>query len=137
MHAPFTLIWNGKIDATKTKPMKKSAFLFAAGLLFLFVACNPDKEFNSALLPGKWQQGTLFEHYNNNGTGHTWDESDDITEEEAQPFDWTLSKDKLTQIHLMEMGGSIPKTYTVTELTSTTLKYHDAYGKNYSFRKIN
>jgi len=33
------------------------------------------------------------------------------------------------------MGGSIPKVYTVTTLTETSLKYKDDFGKTYSFTK--
>jgi hypothetical protein len=35
----------------------------------------------------------------------------------------------------MEVGGNVPKVYTVTELTETTLKYQDDFGKTYTFTK--
>ena len=59
-----------------------AAVIFAA----IFTACTPDggKEFDRALLIGKWQSGTLYEVYESNGNGHTWDEGEDITEAEAQ-----------------------------------------------------
>jgi hypothetical protein len=66
----------------------------------------------------------------------TWDTSDDVTEEEALPFTWTLEEDDLIQIHILEMGGKIPKSYTVTALTTTNLNYHDDYGKSYSFTRV-
>lgn len=37
----------------------------------------------------------------------------------------------------MEVGGNVPKVYTVTKLTSTTLSYEDDYGKSYTFTKVN
>ena len=113
-----------------------AAVIFAA----IFTACTPDngKEFDRALLIGKWQSGTLYEVYESNGNGHSWDTADDVTEEEAQAFTWTLEVDVLTQIHVSEMVGGelVPKVYTVTELTATTLSYENDYGKTYTFTKV-
>jgi hypothetical protein len=111
--------------------------LLCVGCVSFFLSCKDPNNFDKALLPGKWQQGTLFEYYNANATGYTWDEGDNVLEEDAQPFTWTLSGNKLEQIHLMEMGGKVPKTYTVTTLSSSLLEYRDDYKKSYSFRKIN
>jgi hypothetical protein len=36
----------------------------------------------------------------------------------------------------MQIGGSVPKVYTVTELTATTLKYHDDFDVSFSFTKV-
>ena len=118
--------------------MKKLGYLLGifCGLMLL-QSCEKENDFDKDLLHGKWQQGTLFEKYLSDGTGFTWDEGDDVDESEAQKFEWTLEKDNLIQIHIMEMGGKIPKSYTVTELTSSSLKYKDDYGKNYSFQKVN
>ncbi|MDI9545652.1 MAG: hypothetical protein QM282_07285 [Bacteroidota bacterium] len=38
-------------------------------------------------------------------------------------------------MHILEVGGVVPKVYTVTELTATSLKYEDEFGKTYSFTK--
>ena len=103
----------------------------------LAVSCTKmDTTFDQSLLTGKWQSGTLFYKYAADGTGGTWDTSDNVTEAEAQAFTWTLVKDLLTQIHTLEIGGSVPKVYTVTELITTSLKYHDDFGVNYSFTKV-
>lgn len=107
-------------------------------LLFLMNSCDifeGGQKFDKTLLTGTWAAGTLHEHYNEVGTGYTWDTDDDVTEEEAQPFTWTLEGSTLTQIHKMEMGGNVPKTYTVTKLNATTLSYHDDFGKYYTFTK--
>lgn len=107
-------------------------------LAVLLVGCdlfNRGEKFDKTLLTGTWAEGTLHEHYNADGTGYTWDTADDVTEEEAQPFAWNLEGSTLTQIHKMEMGGNVPKTYTVTKLNATTLAYHDDYGKYYTFTK--
>jgi len=118
--------------------MKKTLFyltMFMA-VTFLAVSCEPVEEsFDDSLLIGKWQSGTLFYKYLSNGSGATWDTGEDVTEAEGQAFTWTLVKSDLTHIHVMEIGGSVPKLYTVTELTATTLKYHDDFGVNFSFTK--
>jgi hypothetical protein len=101
------------------------------------VSCETEEpSFDEALLIGKWQSGTLFYKYHGDGTGATWDTADDVTEEEAQEFTWTLVKTELTHIHILEIGGSVPKVYTVTELTSSSLKYHDDFGVEFSFTKV-
>ncbi|HOO84903.1 MAG TPA: hypothetical protein PLS94_10085 [Prolixibacteraceae bacterium] len=102
------------------------------------VSCDMafDEPFNQDLLVGKWKSGTEFYKYASDGTGTTWDEADDVYEDEAQAFTWTLVQDELTHIHLMELGGSVPKVYTLTELTSTTLKYEDGFGKQFSYTKV-
>ena len=120
----------------------KKTFYFLVSLLVisaLFNSCTKD-EFDEALLyagSGKWRTGTLYYKYLSNGNGSTWDTKDDVTEDEAQPFTWTLVKSELRQIHIMTMGGNIPKTYTVTKLTASTLEYKDAVdgGRSYSFSK--
>ncbi|MDL2311328.1 hypothetical protein LJC68_00415 [Bacteroidales bacterium OttesenSCG-928-B11] len=117
--------------------MKKNKLLILSAILVVFcIACEREKEFDPTLLHGKWKQNTLFEVYKSDGTGYTWDEADDVTEEEAQPFEWSLNKDKLEHIHIMEMGGRIPKNYKVTELNSTTLQYEDTYDRSYNFTKM-
>lgn len=103
----------------------------------LFISCEKDEEFfEEELLIGKWRSETLYYRYDIDYTGATWDTADDVTEDEAQKFEWTLIKSDLTHIHIMEMGGKVPKYYTVTELTATTLKYKDEFGKRFSFTKV-
>ena len=122
--------------------MKNKKYLLYS--CYFFVLClavtscgETDKDYDRTLIPGKWKQGTMFEYYNSNGTGHTWDEGDDVTEDEAQKFRWKLEKDELTQIHLMEISGAeIPKVYAITELTPTNFRYKDSYGKTFSFIKV-
>jgi hypothetical protein len=103
----------------------------------MLVSCDSlvDKSFDKTLLYGKWQSGTVFYKYLANGTGSTWDTADDVTEEEAQTFTWTLVASELTHIHVLEMGGTVPKVYTVTELTDSTLIYEDGYEIS-SFKKV-
>ncbi|NDV46777.1 hypothetical protein D0T49_06925 [Paludibacter sp. 221] len=120
--------------------MKKIVFYFTAIVFvsLLFTACKEEPVFDEDLLIGKWRMGTLYEKYLPNYDGYTWDtsEDEDVEEEEAQKFTWTLVNSTLRQIHIMEIGGSFPKTYTVTELTSTKLTYEDDFGKVKSFVKV-
>jgi hypothetical protein len=119
--------------------IKKTLFYLTSCLILtiLVVSCEPEQDsFDESLLIGKWQSGTLYYKYLADGTGGTWDTADNVTEAEAQAFTWTLVKSELTHIHILETGGSVPKVYTVTELTATTLKYHDDFGGNFSFTKV-
>ncbi len=117
---------------------RKLIYLFTGVLLsFLIVSCAKEEpSFDEQLLIGKWRSGTEFYRYDSDGTGATWDTSDDVSEDEAQEFTWTLVRSDLTHIHIMELGGRVPKYYTVTELTATTLKYRDEFGKTFSYMKV-
>ena len=93
--------------------------------------------FDETDLYGKWQEGSVFEVYEADGSGITWDEADDVSQEEGQPFNWTLEGETLTQEHLTTFGSLVPKVYTVSTLNSSNLTYHDAYGKYHYFNKVN
>lgn len=119
--------------------MKKFSLYLLVSIIIsaLFVSCEPEETvFDEALLYGKWKSGTEYWKYFSDGTGYTWDTADDVTEAEAQNFTWTLEASDLTQIHVIEMGGTISKYYTVTELTASTLKYKDDFNKVFSFTKV-
>jgi len=104
--------------------------------MVMFNSCEEEPEtFQESFLIGKWASGTVHYNYLSNYTGTTWDTADDVTEAEGQAFTWSLVQSELTHIHIIETGGSLPKVYTVTELTATTLKYEDSLGKKYSFTK--
>ena len=123
------------------------AIIAVTAIIVSMSSCAPDTdiEFEKTLLHGKWQEINIvdniidttlnFEVYNADGTGYTWDEADDVTENEAQPFTWTLEGDALTHIHIMEMSANIPKIYTVTKLTATELAYEDDFGTIHTFNK--
>lgn len=102
-------------------------------------SCSTDEEtkpsFDESLIIGKWKSGTLFERYDADKSGATWDTADDVKEEEAQEFTWTIDKDQLEQIHIIVSGPVVPKVYTITDLTATTMAYKDAYGEITSFSK--
>jgi len=118
--------------------MKKS-YLLLIPLIALLASCSlfepKEKSFDSSLIYGKWQSGQEYWVYETSGTGHTWDEADDVTEAEAQQFVWKIDGSALQITHIGEMGEQIPKDYTLTELSSTTLSYKDGYGKSFTFNK--
>ncbi|MFW5762041.1 MAG: hypothetical protein ACOCXH_13785 [Cyclobacteriaceae bacterium] len=122
--------------------MKKILFylLMATMTSTFFFSCTELMEqevFNTTFLHGQWQSGTLYYKYLENGTGGTWDTSEDVNEAEAQLFTWTLVNDEFTHIHIMESGSTgVPKVYTVTELTASSLKYKDDFGASHSFTKV-
>ena len=125
-----------KIGSFKMKTTL-SYFAICMFISFLVISCQPElTSFDQSLLTGKWKSGTLYYKYLANGSGGTWDTKDNVTEAEAQAFTWTLVKTELTHIHVLQMGGTVPKVYTVTELTSTSLKYHDDFGVNFAFTKV-
>ena len=121
--------------------MKRSLLFFTVlSIAILFNSCSKDEDtkgFDETLLYGKWRSGTEYYRYDSNGKGATWDEGEDVTEDDPeQEFEWSLVKSELTHIHIMTLGGREPKYYTVTELTATTLKYKDNY-RSHSFTKVN
>ncbi len=119
--------------------MKKLLYLFASIFVFslVFTSCETEEgSFNEAFLIGKWKSGTLYYKYQATGTGSTWDTADDVTEEEGLPFTWTLSGAELEHIYILELGATVPKVYTVTKLTLTSLEYEDDFGQTFSFSKV-
>jgi len=121
--------------------MKKSIFYLAAitAIALVFSSCTKEEDFDEALLAGTWKLdgGTEMYLYNSGGTGVFWDPAQDVTVDEGKQFNWTLSKSDLTHIFISESGSfEVPKAYTVTELTATSLQYKDDLGgTSYSFTK--
>lgn len=112
--------------------------ILIVSLAFVAIACGDpigETDFDAYLLYGKWENNGVFERYDRDGTGATWDTNDDVTEDEAQPFEWTLDGARLYQEHKMWNGAIVPKTFTLTRLTSTSLEYKDDYGEFYNFVK--
>lgn len=132
--------------------MKKLLHIFLGLVVVLsFGSCHknpPEVNFNTSFLYGKWQEGSVYEHYYASNimrilpsgdtvwvNGTTWDESDDVNEEEAQLFNWTLTNATLKHEHVGTFT-MVPKLYTITMLTSRTLIYKDDYGVIHHFSKV-
>ena len=118
--------------------MKRSLlFLAVLSAAILLNSCSKEDDFDETLLYGKWKMGTLHYKYLSDGTGGSWDTSDDVREDEAQPFTWTLDKSELRHLHLSFGGGVSPETFIISELTATTMKCKDAVdNKSYTFTKV-
>jgi len=120
------------------KILKFSIFLI--GFAFIINSCKKaetEVTFDENLLIGKWVTGkTIFYKYTSDHNGLTWDTNDDVTEAEAQKYTWNLNKAVLTQTHIMEIGGNVPKVYTITSLNATSLVYKDNFGNVSTFTKV-
>lgn len=115
--------------------------LYSAFALCMLSGCYPEimaPDFSIDDIYGKWRSGTEYYVYEYGGTGYTWDESDDVYEDEAQRFTWEVDENEMIHIHKTEMGFDDPMYYIITELTASTLKYYDAYNRfdTYSFTKV-
>lgn len=139
-------------NLSKCNEMQKIVkILFGILLIAGFCSCGEPSQgddFDEALLYGTWKEGSVYERYFAtsvdfvmvNGetvkvNGKTWDVSDDISEDEAQAFNWTLSGTMLTHEHVSTFVN-VPKIYTITSLTSSKLSYCDDYGNTHHFSKI-
>ena len=102
-------------------------------------SCGPENTgggFEPSAILGHWQEGSVHEKYLSNGKGLTWDVSDDMSEDEALPFDWSLEGDQLIQEHVLWDGSIVPKIYTITKLDALQLVYRDDYGNTHTFTKV-
>ena len=69
---------------------------------------------------GSYEQFLLTEEYHGNG----W-------------FKWKLSSSNLMEYHFMSEGwAEVPKSYTLTMLTQTTLTYQDNFKKSHSWTRM-
>ena len=114
----------------------KKLLLILPLLAALMVSCLPEgQDYTPDQLYGTWVKGTEYYRFDSDMTGATWDTGDDVNESEAQPFEWMVDGDQLTVIHIMEMGGRIPKAYTITLLTTNTLTFKDNYGQTFTYTR--
>ena len=122
------------------KLLKLSLVIILTGFTLFINSCKKaetEVTFDENLLIGKWVTAkTIFYKYTSDHNGLTWDTSDDVTETEAQKYTWNLNKAVLTQTHIMEIGGNIPKVYTITSLNATSLVYKDNFGNETTFTKV-
>ena len=118
---------------------KKTYFLLIGLLMVLGLSSCGDPmggdTFDVNLLYGKWQEGSVFERYDETGFGATWDTHDDITEEEAQPFKWTLEGTTLIHEHIGTFV-IVPKVYTINTLSDSQLIYSDDYGNTHYYSRV-
>ena len=91
-------------------------------------------------LAGKWvvEDSQEYWRFRMDGTGVTWDESEDIYEEESNlKFEWTLDSDELTCVFRGENENqAVPKVYRIREISSSAMKWEDIYGRTIKFEKL-
>ena len=103
----------------------------------------PPKKTYAELVVGRWKtaDGGHFEVYEADGTGHMWDPADDVTEDEADTFNWEIdeSSKQMTQIiHSQELGFDIPQYCNILILNESTLKYNnEAIRAEYTLTRVN
>ena len=105
------------------------AFIATLGM----VSCKKDNKDEatksySELIVGRWKtaDGGHYEVYNANGTGKMWDPADDVQEEDADTFDWTIEGSQMTQIvHFQGGQGEVPQYCNILTLNETIFKYNN------------
>lgn len=115
--------------------MRKGCVVIGLAALLAFCSCGSKPvtpTFDEALLIGEWIDTTLHEKYFPEGIGITWDTYDDVTEEEADTFNWSFDGSQLIQEHHMVVG-IVPRILTVTKLDLDSLVYQDSGGLLHHF----
>ena len=87
-------------------------------------ASSANKEF----LVGLWESdGHVYYRFNPDGTGHTWDVADDLTEEEASNFNWEAYEEAIMLTHKLRLRGIVPRYYELDHINAFDLRFHDSY----------
>ena len=88
------------------------------------------------MLVGLWQSdGHVFYRFNADGTGHTWDVADDLTEEEASNFNWEAYEEAIMMTHRLRLRGIVPRYYELDLLNAFDLRFHDTYS-DYALERV-
>ena len=85
-------------------------------------------ETNKTLIVGLWQKdGHIYYRFNTDGTGHTWDVNDDLTEDEASQFNWEAYDNAFMMTHKLRLRGIVPRYYELDRLNNFDMRFHDSY----------
>lgn len=88
------------------------------------------------ILVGLWQSdGHVFYRFDADGTGHTWDVADDLTEEEATSFGWETYEEAFMMTHKLRLRGIVPRYYEFDCLNAFDFRFHDSYS-SYAFERV-
>ena len=110
----------------------------------LVVGCWHEEEgitVSDEQLYGVWQkQGTQeFWSYREDGTGHTWDQADDImneTDSGSVAYSWSVSGDQLRhRFSGTNIGDMVVRTYTITAISATEMEREEEIG-TYKLRRV-
>ncbi|MBP5678101.1 MAG: hypothetical protein J6W88_06365 [Bacteroidales bacterium] len=120
----------------------KRVLFFAVLMALAVCACQKDEHINvnPSDLVGKWQRTGTEEYWRINAAndGVTWDESQDISEEESNlTFTWDLDQDEITCLFsgLVE-NKVVPKVYTIRSISGNNMTWRDEYGLSMSFVRV-
>ena len=116
--------------------MKKVSLLLVVAFfaaLFTVTSCKKDDDNNAnykELIVGRWKTNAeepYYEVYNADGTGKMWDTAEDVQEEDADTFEWSIdNNNKLTQIiHFQGGQADLPQYCNIITLNETTFKYNN------------
>ena len=92
--------------------------------------------YSPAMLVGRWLNGSLYEEYDANGYGRSWDTADDVTSDEAKRFQWMMDSNLLHVEYPITTGGVVPREYLVTYADDESLVYKDDFGTSYMWDKV-
>ena len=89
---------------------------------------------------GLWVKGNSQEYwrYRSDNTGVTWDEADDVSEDESNlTYEWSVEKGIITHVFRGEQGNQqVPKTYTIVAWSDNQMKWRDVYGFTTTLNKV-
>ena len=92
---------------------------------------------------GRWKtaDGGHFEVYNADGTGKMWDPADDVNEDEADTFTWTINESDQTMIQIVTFqsgAGVVPQYCNILKLNENTFNYNnEAMRATYNMIRVN
>lgn len=124
--------------------MKKTLVIAMVAVMALLAGACHEEEVHIVVQPdqlyGCWVKNGTQEYwrYLEDGTGVTWDEAEEITEEESNlRFEWSVEGDVLTHVFRGEQGNqAVPKVYTVKGISASSMSWEDDYGLPYTFIKV-
>lgn len=91
---------------------------------------------NAEMLVGLWQiDEHVFYRFNPDGSGHTWDVADDLTEEEASNFNWEAFEEAIMMTHKLRIRGIVPRYYELDCINAFDLRFHDNYS-SYALERV-
>lgn len=83
---------------------------------------------NKEMLVGLWHKdGHVYYRFDADGTGHTWDVDDDLTEDEATSFNWEAYDKAIMMTYKLRIRGIVPRYYELDRLNAFDLRFHDTY----------
>lgn len=93
------------------------------------------KQYREEQLIGEWINGTRHELYRADGSGKKWDTSDDIMEDEAQTFVWSMTANRIEMLFPMELGVVVPRVRYISYIDSANMIQSNDYGEIVRYKR--